>query len=195
MPLNILKRKKIPPRMIKHRIQHHRKALFVAQPAKLLKTLIIPQPALHMIIIHRIIPMRRWLKHRPNQQRITPQRPNLIQPPRQFLKKIPRRTRKVIPLRTIPHPQRIDMIKNLIWKNLRHRYLHHLTRYSVNKAMYNAVNRLIISRQFVLHTQQSYRNDIIVIQYRIELFFPAHIAELVCGFYKKFCKYRIKTLF
>ena len=59
MPLNIFKRKKIPPRMIKHRIQHHRKALFVAQPAKLLKPLIIPQPALHMIIIHRIIPMRR----------------------------------------------------------------------------------------------------------------------------------------
>ena len=35
---------------------------------------------------------------------------------------------------------------------------------AIDKAMYNAINRLIISRQFVLHTQQSYRNDIIVEQ-------------------------------
>ena len=116
MPLNILKRKKIPPRMIKHRIQHHRKPLFVAQTAKLLKPLIIPQPALHMIIIHRIIPMRTRLKNRPNQQRITAKPPKPIQLPRKPFKKIPRRTRKIIPLRTIPHPQRINMIKNLIRK-------------------------------------------------------------------------------
>ena len=35
---------------------------------------------------------------------------------------------------------------------------------TVDKAMYNAINRVIISRQFVLHTQQCYRNDIIVEQ-------------------------------
>ena len=35
---------------------------------------------------------------------------------------------------------------------------------TVDKAMYNAINRVIISRQFVLYTQQSYRNDIIVEQ-------------------------------
>ena len=102
--------------MIEYRIQHYRESLFTAQTAKAFKALVVPQPAIYMIIIDRIVSVRARLKNRPDEERITAQGSNPVQLLRKFFKKIPGRTRKIIPLRAIPHTQCIDMIKNFIRK-------------------------------------------------------------------------------